>query len=84
MSKHIVLYTKDNCSYCVMAKQYLQSKGLKYNEMKLGVDLTREEFVTLFPEVKTMPFIIVDGEKVGGYDRLQEWASRPEQQFLAG
>lgn len=84
MSKHIVLYTKDNCSYCVMAKQYLQSKGLKYNEMKLGVDLTREEFVSLFPEVKTMPFIIVDGEKVGGYDRLQEWASRPEQQFLAG
>lgn len=84
MSKHIVLYTKDNCSYCVMAKQYLQSKGLKYNEMKLGIDLTREEFVSLFPEVKTMPFIIVDGEKVGGYDRLQEWASRPEQQFLAG
>lgn len=84
MSKHIVLYTKDNCSYCVMAKQYLQSKGLKYNEMKLGVDLTREEFVSLFPEVKTMPFIIVDGEKVGGYDKLQEWANRPEQQFLAG
>lgn len=84
MSKHIVLYTKDNCSYCVMAKQYLQSKGLNYTEMKLGVDLTREEFVSIFPEVKTMPFIIVDGEKVGGYDKLQEWASRPEQHFLAG
>lgn len=84
MSKHIVLYTKENCGYCVMAKQYLQSKNLQYTEMKLGVDLTREEFVSIFPEVKTMPFIIIDGEKVGGYDKLQEWATRPEQQFLAG
>ena len=84
MSKHIVLYTKDNCSYCVMAKQYLHSKNLNYHEMKLGVDLTREEFVSIFPEVKSMPFIIIDGEKVGGYDKLQEWATRPEQHFLAG
>lgn len=84
MSKHIIVYTKDNCSYCTMAKQYLGSKNLPYIEMKLGVDLTREEFVGIFPEVKTMPFIIIDGEKVGGYDKLQEWATRPEQQFLAG
>ncbi len=84
MSKHIVVYTKDNCSYCVMAKQYLQSKNLMYTEMKLGTDLSRDEFVSIFPEVKSMPFIIIDGEKVGGYDKLQEWTSRPEQQFLAG
>jgi glutaredoxin len=67
-----------------MAKQYLHSKNLNYHEMKLGVDLTREEFVSIFPEVKSMPFIIIDGEKVGGYDKLQEWATRPEQHFLAG
>lgn len=83
MSKHVVVYTKDNCGYCVMAKQYLQSKKIHYHEMKIGSDLTREEFVSIFPEVKTMPFIIIDGEKVGGYDKLQEWAQRPEQQFLA-
>ena len=67
-----------------MAKQYLQSKNLMYTEMKLGVDLSRDDFVTIFPEVKSMPFIIIDGEKVGGYDKLQEWATRPEQHFLAG
>lgn len=84
MTKHIVLYTKENCPYCTMAKQYMQSKNLHYTEMKLGVDLTRDDFVSIFPEVKSMPFIIIDGEKVGGYDKLQEWASRPEQHFLAG
>lgn len=84
MSNNVILYSRDNCSYCVMAKQYMHSKNISYNEMKLGVDLTREEFMSIFPDVKTLPFIIIDGEKVGGYDKLQEWASRPEQRFLAG
>ena len=84
MAKNVVVYTKDNCSYCILAKQYLQIKGIHYEEVKLGTDITREEFMGIFPEVKTMPFIIIDGEKVGGYDKLQEWASRPNQQFLAG
>ena len=83
MSNHIIVYTKDNCSYCVMAKQYLQSKNLMYTEMKLGTDLSRDEFMTIFPEVKSMPFIIIDGEEVGGYDRLVEYYNRPEQHFLA-
>jgi glutaredoxin len=52
--------------------------------MKLGTDLSRDEFMTIFPEVKSMPFIIIDGEKVGGYDKLTEWTTRPEQQYLAG
>lgn len=84
MAKNIVLYTKDNCGYCVMAKQHLQSKNLMYTEMKIGADLTRDEFVSIFPTVKSMPFIIIDGEQVGGYDKLTEWTSRPEQQYLAG
>lgn len=84
MANHIVLYTKDNCGYCVMAKQYLQSKNLVYTEMKIGAELTRDEFVSIFPTVKSMPFIIIDGEQVGGYDKLQEWTNRPEQQYLAG
>lgn len=83
MTKHVVIYTKDNCGYCVQAKSLFTSKGQKYHEMKLGVDLTREEFMSIFPGVQTLPFIIIDGVKVGGYDNLTEWYSRPEQQYLA-
>ena len=75
MSKHIVIYTKDNCPYCVQAKHYFSQKNETYHEMKIGVDLTREEFIEIFPDVKTVPFIIIDGEKVGGYDKLIEWYS---------
>jgi glutaredoxin 3 len=80
---NVVVYTKDNCPYCVQAKSLLSLKGQSYTEMKIGHDLTREEFVEIFPTVKSVPFIIIDGEHVGGYDKLTEWYNRPGQQFLA-
>ena len=79
----IVIYTKDNCPYCVQAKNLFSLKGEEYHEMKIGLDLTREEFISIFPEVKTVPFIIIDGKKVGGYDKLVEYYNRPGQEFLA-
>jgi glutaredoxin len=51
--------------------------------MKIGSDLSREEFMEIFPNVKTVPFIIINEERIGGYDRLVEYYDRPEQQFLA-
>lgn len=83
MSNSIVIYTKDNCPYCVQAKNLFTNKGQQYTEMKIGVDLTREDFMGLFPDVKTVPFIIIDGEKVGGYDKLIEYYDRPARTFLA-
>jgi glutaredoxin len=79
----VVIYTKDNCPYCVQAKNLFSLKGQTYEEMKIGVDLTREEFISIFPDVKTVPFIIIDEERIGGYDRLIEYYNRPEQHFLA-
>lgn len=79
----VIIYTKDNCPYCVQAKNLFSLKNQPYQEMKIGVDLTREEFIEIFPDVKTVPFIIIGEEKVGGYDRLVEYYARPEQRFLA-
>lgn len=35
MPKNITIYTTNTCSYCPMIKQYLQSKGLSYEEVNL-------------------------------------------------
>lgn len=83
MTKNIIIYTKDNCPFCVQAKNLFTNKGQQYTEMKIGVDLTREDFMGIFPDVRTVPFIIINGEKVGGYDKLIEWYDRPERSFLA-
>jgi len=83
MKHRVVIYTKDNCPYCVHAKKLFSEKNESYQEMKIGVDLTREEFLEIFPDVRTVPFIIIDEERIGGYDRLIEYYNRPEQHFLA-
>ena len=66
----IIVYTKDNCPYCVKAKALLKGYGLEYVETVIGKDITREEFLDIFPTAKTVPQIILDGERIGGYDDL--------------
>lgn len=77
--KKILVYSKPNCPYCVSAKELLSSKSLNYTEVVLGEDMLREDFLCIFPQVKTVPLIIIDGVKVGGYNELREWFSaQPE------
>ena len=73
MSNKVIIYTKDNCPYCVRAKTLLNAKNKQYQEMKIGEDLTREDFISLFPNVKTVPHIIINGDEIGGFDKLTEW-----------
>ena len=67
-----IVYSKPDCRYCVLAKAYLINKGINYTENIIGVDITREEFVEMFPDVKTVPFMIIEGQKVYGYGKLLE------------
>ena len=72
----IIVYSKDECSYCDRAKALLDMMRYEFTEIKIGQDIMREEFIFTFPGVKTVPFIIIDGEHVGGYDKLTEWFSK--------
>ncbi len=68
-----LIYTKDNCPYCVKAKSLLTIKSVEFTESKIGQDITREEFMSLFPEQKTVPLIFINDQKIGGYDDLTEY-----------
>ncbi len=67
-----IVYTKNDCPYCVEAKKLLTAKDIAYTEVVIGEDILREDFISLFPEQKTVPMIIMDGVKYGGYDKLRE------------
>lgn len=82
--RSILVYTKDDCPYCTYAKNLLAEKGLEYTENKIGHALIREEFVSIFPDVKTLPLIIVNGTKIGGYKELVEYINNEQSKtFLA-
>jgi glutaredoxin len=68
----VVIYSRDNCSYCAYAKNLLEVKNISYQEQKLNVDFSREQLLELFPSAKTFPVITVDGFYIGGYTQLAE------------
>jgi glutaredoxin len=80
----IQLYTKDGCTYCDKAKALLTIKGYNFSEVNVSkTDTLLEEFKAQYPTVRTMPFILIDGVPIGGYDKLNEWVNENGKQFLA-
>lgn len=79
----VVIYSKPACAFCDKAKALLHMKKVEFTESVLGKDIITEDFQSMFPDVRTVPFIVIDGVKIGGYDKLVEWLDRrPE--YLAG
>ena len=67
----IEVFTKSNCPNCVAAKQLLKTKGMRYEEISLDDEKHRWAFFLEYPDVKQMPQIFFDGQRVGGLAGLQ-------------
>lgn len=67
----IEIYTKEDCAYCVNAKNLLRMHKKEFVEYKLNEDFTRDILLSKFPEARTFPVIVIDGFNIGGYDQLQ-------------
>jgi glutaredoxin len=65
-----IVWSKDNCPFCVKAKEFLERKGIAYEERKLGNDWDRRQLLEAVPDAKTVPQIFLEGKLVGGYDGL--------------
>jgi glutaredoxin len=70
----IIVYSKQNCAYCVKAKSLLKNLRLDFTEKKMedfsSVDALLED---IGKKVRTMPQIKIDGVLVGGYNQLIEY-----------
>lgn len=74
--KKALVYSKPNCAYCLKAKNLLTLENIPYTESVIGEDITREDFMSLFPDQRSVPLIFVNGEKIGGYNELLDFVSR--------
>jgi glutaredoxin len=57
-------------------------RGLAYTEIDLGDQSLKEAFQNQFPHVTTVPFIIIDNVQIRGYEKLNEYFSNADRQFL--
>lgn len=63
VSMSVVIYSKDNCSYCIKAVDLCQELGVSHIVKKVSSDFLLDRF----PEASTYPQIEVNGSHVGGY-----------------
>jgi glutaredoxin len=69
----VTVYTKDLCGYCDAAKSLLRKMNVRFDEAKIGTDITREELLEIAPNARTAPQIVINNKVVGGYDDLIEY-----------
>ena len=66
-----IIWSKYHCPYCDQAKALLTSKGIHFEEKKIGDGYTKEELLEAVPTARTVPQIFLDGELIGGFNELK-------------
>lgn len=66
-----IVWSKPQCTYCEQAKTLLKTKGIPFEERKIGEGWSKEQLFEVAPSARSVPQIFLDSEYIGGYDQLQ-------------
>ena len=72
MSKKVEIYSKENCTYCVMAMNFFDSKGILYKVYSADNPDIFKEMLERNPSARSVPQIFIDDILIGGYTDLVE------------
>ena len=67
--KKITIYTTPTCGFCHMAKNWMDSKDIKYTEKDVSVDVTAAQEMVNKSGQMGVPVIDIDGDITVGFDR---------------
>ncbi|MDE0119749.1 MAG: glutaredoxin 3 [Bdellovibrionales bacterium] len=68
----VKIYSKTTCPACVMAKDLLDKKGVKYEEIILDNKPTETQELMSKTGMRTVPQIFINGELIGGCSDLMD------------
>jgi glutaredoxin 3 len=66
----VIMYTKEPCPYCRLAKELLKSKQVAFTEIRLDQEADKLEEMMRLSNRRTVPQIFINDESIGGYDDL--------------
>lgn len=72
-NKNILLYVKENCIYCRLAKEFLENKSLQYEIVNLSNNYDLHKKLLDKTGQTTVPYIFVDDKFIGGYSELKNY-----------
>ena len=91
-SAEIVIFSKDSCVYCLMAKGYLRKKNLRYKEIKFkknsakDLSLLKSMIKQTHSKLKkniTVPQIFIGNNHIGGFNDLVKLTDKKLKDFLS-
>ena len=63
---NFTIYSKEGCSYCEKSKKLLELAKVDYIVYKIGIDFTKDQFISEFGYGSSFPRILADGKLLGG------------------
>jgi glutaredoxin len=67
-----VVWSKNQCPFCVQAKALLESKGIEFEERNVSTDWTKEQLLEAVPTARTLPQVFLDDNYIGGFTELRK------------
>lgn len=70
--KQFIIFSKEDCEYCELAKGIFIEKGLDFVEFVIP-DCEQILAFMKYSGLKTVPQVFVDGMLIGGYQSLESY-----------
>ena len=68
----VLMYTAQQCPYCIRAKALLRHKGVPYQEIDVSEDAVLREKMIEESGRRTVPQIFINDVPIGGFEELRE------------
>jgi len=65
----VTIYSTPSCAYCVMAKDYLSSKNIKFTDYDVSQDRTKADEMVKKSGQMGVPVLDVNGTIIIGFDK---------------
>jgi glutaredoxin 3 len=78
----IIVYSSANCPYCSWAKQFLESKHLSFEEIRVDLNPQKRAEMEQLSGRRTVPQIFINDKPIGGYDDLIQLSKKGELDIL--
>lgn len=70
----VVMYTKNHCPYCDLAKQFFKAHDIAFEEIRVDLDEAKLQEMMRLSNKRTVPQIFINDQAIGGYDDLANLA----------
>lgn len=67
-----IIWSKENCPYCVQAKALLTQKEFEIEERNINKDWTKDQLLEAVPNARTLPQIFLGDKYIGGFMELRK------------